>query len=201
MMNIGEFAQLTGLSTKALRIYDEQGLLRPASVDPWTGYRRYTAAQLAAAVRIKGMREAGVPLADAPGILAGGEQGRPRSPPTGSPWPPSGSGRTPRSPRSRRCCAARTPAAASRSAAPRPSTGPGRSCPRRPAARTPPTGRPRRRRRTRSSPRCGGRSPRPGTGPPARSGRRCAPPGRTASSCCAAGRSRTPSRRTSRRRG
>src|SRR5690606_2568601 len=75
MMNIGEFAQLTGLSTKALRIYDEQGLLRPASVDPWTGYRRYTAAQLAAAVRIKGMREAGVPLADAPGILAGGEQG------------------------------------------------------------------------------------------------------------------------------
>ncbi|MFD0488651.1 MerR family DNA-binding transcriptional regulator [Saccharopolyspora spinosporotrichia] len=33
-MNIGEFAQLTGLSIKALRRYDEQGLLRPAVVDP-----------------------------------------------------------------------------------------------------------------------------------------------------------------------
>lgn len=39
-MNIGEFAQLTGLSIKALRRYDEQGLLRPAVVDPWSRYRR-----------------------------------------------------------------------------------------------------------------------------------------------------------------
>lgn len=52
-MNIGEFAQLTGLSIKALRRYDEQGLLRPAVVDPWSRYRRYSAPQLDTAVRLK----------------------------------------------------------------------------------------------------------------------------------------------------
>ncbi|MGW5646017.1 MerR family DNA-binding transcriptional regulator [Saccharopolyspora sp. NPDC003752] len=33
MLGIGDFAQLTGLSAKALRLYDEQGLLKPAAVE------------------------------------------------------------------------------------------------------------------------------------------------------------------------
>ena len=42
----GEFARRTGLSLKALRIYDENGLLRPAEVDPATGRRGYGAEQV-----------------------------------------------------------------------------------------------------------------------------------------------------------
>ena len=38
-MTIGEFATAAGLTPKALRLYDELGLLRPAQVDPTTGYR------------------------------------------------------------------------------------------------------------------------------------------------------------------
>lgn len=71
MMTIGEFAQLTGLSVKALRLYDEQGLLVPAEVDQWSRYRRYAGSQLADAVRLKAMRAAGVSLVDAQRLLAG----------------------------------------------------------------------------------------------------------------------------------
>jgi hypothetical protein len=41
LLSIGRFAHFTGLTVKALRHYDSVGLLRPASVDPHTGYRRY----------------------------------------------------------------------------------------------------------------------------------------------------------------
>ena len=39
MLTIGAFARASRLSPKALRLYDELGLLRPASVDPVSGYR------------------------------------------------------------------------------------------------------------------------------------------------------------------
>jgi DNA-binding transcriptional MerR regulator len=41
LLTIGEFARLTQLTTKALRIYDESGLLCPARVDQTSGYRYY----------------------------------------------------------------------------------------------------------------------------------------------------------------
>lgn len=63
MMTIGEFAQLTGLTPKALRHYDATGLLSPASVDPRSGYRGYDLAQLRQAVLITVLRAAEVPLA------------------------------------------------------------------------------------------------------------------------------------------
>lgn len=69
MMNIGEFSWLTGLSAKALRAYDERGLLPPSATDPWTGYRRYTADQLSSAVLIRAAREAGMPLAEIERLL------------------------------------------------------------------------------------------------------------------------------------
>ncbi|GAA4225714.1 hypothetical protein GCM10023075_24050 [Streptosporangium album] len=68
-MSIGEFAELTGLSLKALRLYDEQGLLKPVSVDPWSRHRRYSASQFESATRLKALRAAGVPLAEAPPFL------------------------------------------------------------------------------------------------------------------------------------
>jgi DNA-binding transcriptional MerR regulator len=43
---IGEFAELGGVSAKTLRFYDEIGVLRPASVDSRTGYRHYLPQQL-----------------------------------------------------------------------------------------------------------------------------------------------------------
>jgi DNA-binding transcriptional MerR regulator len=46
LMTIGAFARSTGLSAKALRSYDELGLLRPARVDPDIGYRSYSPEQL-----------------------------------------------------------------------------------------------------------------------------------------------------------
>lgn len=61
--NIGEFAQASGLTPKALRLYDELGLLPPAHVDPRTGYRTYVPAQLATAQLVARLRGLGMPLA------------------------------------------------------------------------------------------------------------------------------------------
>jgi len=41
LMSSGAFARASGLSRKALRLYDELGLLSPARVDPHSGYRFY----------------------------------------------------------------------------------------------------------------------------------------------------------------
>ena len=70
MVNIGEFARLSRLSPKALRLYDELGLLPPAQVDPGTGYRRYGTWQLEQARLLAGLRRIGVPLAGITTILA-----------------------------------------------------------------------------------------------------------------------------------
>ena len=60
---IGEFADLSGVSAKTLRFYDEIGLLRPASVDPRTRYRFYLPQQLRELASIVALRDLGVPLA------------------------------------------------------------------------------------------------------------------------------------------
>ncbi|MET7297614.1 MerR family transcriptional regulator [Embleya sp. NPDC005575] len=62
-LGIGDFARATGLTVKALRWYDEQGVLVPADVDPHTRYRRYTIGQLEQAGLVRALRTAGVPLA------------------------------------------------------------------------------------------------------------------------------------------
>lgn len=59
MITIGEFALSTGVSVKALRFYDDRGLLTPAEVDPHSGYRRYSAAQMRTATTIRILRTAG----------------------------------------------------------------------------------------------------------------------------------------------
>ncbi|MDI6103243.1 MerR family transcriptional regulator [Actinoplanes sp. NEAU-A12] len=62
-MTIGEFGRRSGLSIKALRLYDVSGLLPPAEVDAASNYRRYTPAQLERAGRISLLRRLGMPLA------------------------------------------------------------------------------------------------------------------------------------------
>lgn len=69
LYGIGEFAELTRLSIKALRHYDEHGLLAPAHVDPVTSYRRYSPDQIARATLIGDLRRMNVPLAVVAEIL------------------------------------------------------------------------------------------------------------------------------------
>ncbi|MFD9107289.1 MerR family transcriptional regulator [Streptomyces bottropensis] len=63
MLTIGAFAKACRLSPKALRLYDELELLRPAHVDPDTGYRYYATAQLEQARLVAWLRRLGMPLA------------------------------------------------------------------------------------------------------------------------------------------
>lgn len=69
MVSIGAFARLARLSPKALRLYDELGLLPPARVDPYSGYRWYELAQVDHARLVAALRQLGVPLARITEIL------------------------------------------------------------------------------------------------------------------------------------
>ena len=63
LLTIGEFARAARLSPKALRLYDELGLLRPHRVDEWSGYRYYAPSQLERARLVAWLRRIGMPLA------------------------------------------------------------------------------------------------------------------------------------------
>ncbi len=69
-LSIGEFSVRSRLSPKALRLYQELGLLEPAAVDPDTGYRSYQPAQLERAHLIALLRRIALPLAEIKAILA-----------------------------------------------------------------------------------------------------------------------------------
>lgn len=62
MFKIGDFSKLSKVSVKALRYYDEIGLLKPAWVDPFTGYRYYSADQLPRLNRILALKDLGLSL-------------------------------------------------------------------------------------------------------------------------------------------
>lgn len=62
MLTIGAFARAARLTPKALRLYDESGLLPPAAVDPESGYRFYDPSQLDRARLIAQLRRIGMPL-------------------------------------------------------------------------------------------------------------------------------------------
>jgi DNA-binding transcriptional MerR regulator len=69
-VSIGEFARRSRLSIKALRHYDEVGVLVPARVDETSGYRYYDVAQLESARLVSMMRQIDVPLAEIRELLA-----------------------------------------------------------------------------------------------------------------------------------
>jgi DNA-binding transcriptional MerR regulator len=62
MLKIGDFSKLSRVSVKALRYYDDLGLLTPAQIDPLTGYRYYTVAQLPHLNRILAYKDLGFSL-------------------------------------------------------------------------------------------------------------------------------------------
>src|SRR5262249_26290043 len=62
MFTIGDFARHGRVSVRMLRHYDATGLLRPARVDPASGYRMYEAGQLARLNRIIALKDLGFTL-------------------------------------------------------------------------------------------------------------------------------------------
>ncbi|MCD9144957.1 MerR family transcriptional regulator [Streptomyces albireticuli] len=69
MFTIGDFARHGRVSVRMLRHYDAVGLLRPAHVDPATGYRYYSAAQLARLNRVIALKDLGLTLQQVRRIL------------------------------------------------------------------------------------------------------------------------------------
>lgn len=68
--SIGQFAKLTGLTPRALRIYAKEGLLQPEVINPETGYRYYSQAQSLIAERIRLLRSIDMPLEDIREVLS-----------------------------------------------------------------------------------------------------------------------------------
>ncbi|MGW6336945.1 MerR family transcriptional regulator [Nocardia rhamnosiphila] len=71
MITIGQLARYAGVTTKAVRVYHERGLLPEPPRDS-SGYRRYRAEDAVELVRIKTLAQAGVPLARIKELLAAG---------------------------------------------------------------------------------------------------------------------------------
>lgn len=59
MFRIGEFSKLVRVSARMLRYYDKCGLLRPAEIDRFTGYRMYSSTQIPILMRIVAFRDMG----------------------------------------------------------------------------------------------------------------------------------------------
>jgi DNA-binding transcriptional MerR regulator len=70
LLTIGVFARRSRLSMKALRLYDRRGLLKPADVDPESGYRRYRESQLVTARLVVMLRRLDMPLAQVAEIVS-----------------------------------------------------------------------------------------------------------------------------------
>jgi len=67
---VGDFSRATHLSVKTLRHYHQVGLLEPATVNPDTGYRYYSAGQIPTAQVIRRLRDLAMPVADVKAVLA-----------------------------------------------------------------------------------------------------------------------------------
>ncbi len=62
MFKIGQFSRFSRVTVKTLRYYDKIGLLKPAEIDRFTGYRYYSASQLPRLNRILALKDLGLSL-------------------------------------------------------------------------------------------------------------------------------------------
>ncbi len=69
MLSIGTFAHLGHISVRMLRHYDAIGLLKPARIDPRTGYRFYDSGQLERLSRIQLLKTYRFSLSEIAGLL------------------------------------------------------------------------------------------------------------------------------------
>ncbi|WNZ63923.1 MerR family transcriptional regulator [Myxococcus sp. MxC21-1] len=70
LYSIGETSRITGLTVKALRLYQEKNLLVPSRVDPSSGYRYYTERDIALAHTLRALRDLKLSLEEIQGVLA-----------------------------------------------------------------------------------------------------------------------------------
>ena len=73
MLKIGDFSKLSHLTVKALRFYEKEGLLKPASVDEWNSYRFYETSQLETAAKIRSYRQLGLSIEEIQAVFAGAD--------------------------------------------------------------------------------------------------------------------------------
>ena len=64
MFKIGEFSKLTQVTVRMLRHYDQTGLLKPAQIDPMTGYRMYSVEQIPVLNKIIYLRDSGFQVSE-----------------------------------------------------------------------------------------------------------------------------------------
>lgn len=69
VFKIGEFSQLVRVSPRMLRHYEKCGLFYPAKIDPYTGYRQYSAGQISLLLRITSLRDTGFSIEEIGDIL------------------------------------------------------------------------------------------------------------------------------------
>lgn len=69
MFKIGEFSKLVRVSPRMLRHYEKCGLLYPAEIDRFTGYRWYSAAQIPLLTHIVALRDMGFSIDEIGDIL------------------------------------------------------------------------------------------------------------------------------------
>ena len=71
MFRIGEFSKMGKTTIKALRYYDEIGLLKPEEIDKFTSYRFYTTDQLFRLHQIQAYRQVGLSIDEIKLIISG----------------------------------------------------------------------------------------------------------------------------------
>ena len=71
MITIQGFSRLCGCNTQTLRYYDRIGLLTPAKVNEWTGYRYYEEEQAMLFVKIKNLQQADFTIEEIKSLLPG----------------------------------------------------------------------------------------------------------------------------------
>jgi DNA-binding transcriptional MerR regulator len=69
MLKIGEFSKIAQVSVKTLRFYDQLGLLKPAHIDRFNGYRYYSLEQLPRLFRILALKDLDFSLEEIQGLL------------------------------------------------------------------------------------------------------------------------------------
>lgn len=73
MLKISDFSKLSHLTIKALRYYEKEDLLKPASIDEWSNYRFYETSQLETAAKIKSYRQLGLSIDEIKAVFSGAD--------------------------------------------------------------------------------------------------------------------------------
>lgn len=74
LYKIGLFSKMNKVTIKTLRHYDELGLLRPAYIEPFTGYRYYSSEQLPILYKILALRDMGFTLEEIKQVQEGSSE-------------------------------------------------------------------------------------------------------------------------------